>query len=87
MFLPIHEDEALREIACHGHCLISSRKHFLNNDFEKAAIYLDNAARSLRQLDKLKRTRIEVDAHIFKIEQIRGQQFIDKQVAEMRRSK
>lgn len=49
-----NEDEAVREIKCYGHCINHAIKHFDNGNYLDASIYLENAARSLKELDKLK---------------------------------
>lgn len=84
MFLKSDEDRALKEIGCHGRCVRISKQYFMNNEFEKASIYLKNASRSLRELGQMKRTKQTVDDQLFQIEQIRGQQAINKQIQELK---
>lgn len=49
-----NEEKAVREIKCYGYCLRQACTYFENNNYLEASFYLENAARSLRELDKLK---------------------------------
>lgn len=46
--------KAEAEIGCFNYCLKESMKHFRKGDFKGASVYLDNADRSLKELEKLK---------------------------------
>jgi len=46
--------EAEKELDCYMYCLYESLKFFNKKEYENAALYLENAARSLRVLEELK---------------------------------
>ena len=48
-------ERAISEIRCYTHCMKESSNFFQKNDYMGAAIYLENAARSLKVLDELKK--------------------------------
>lgn len=49
-----NQREAKRELDCYMHCLYESLKFFNKKEYENAALYLENAARSLKELERLK---------------------------------
>ena len=45
---------AIKEIECYGYCLSEAARHFEEENYKFAALYLENAARSLKELERLK---------------------------------
>lgn len=45
---------ARKELECYMYCLYQSLEHFKNKQYGYAAVYLENAARSLKALEELK---------------------------------
>ena len=51
-----------RELDCFMYCLYQSLNNFKNKKYGHAAVYLENAARSLRELEELKTYGMESGA-------------------------
>ena len=60
---------AMKEIDCYGYCLSEASRHFDEENYTFAAIYLENAARSLKELERLKEEKpyeqVLLVGHIF----------------------
>lgn len=54
-FLPSDRESAVKELDCYNYCMMQAIEHVANNRFDKAAVYHENAARSLRALSKIKK--------------------------------
>lgn len=50
----IDEANARKELECYMYCLYQSLECFKNKQYGYAAVYLENAARSLKALEELK---------------------------------
>ena len=49
-----NEEKAVKELHCYMYCLYESLENFKNKNYGHAAVYLENAARSLRELERMK---------------------------------
>lgn len=49
-----NEEKAVKELDCYMYCLYQSLEHFKKDEFAEASVYLENAARSLKELERLK---------------------------------
>ncbi|WP_026908922.1 hypothetical protein [Paucisalibacillus globulus] len=74
LFLPEHQDKADKELDCYGYLLINSIGLFSHADFEKAAAYHENIARSLKELGRMKEVKEKHDRDWLKYKQIEGEQ-------------
>lgn len=54
LFIAEHQDAAEQEFSCYGYCLDNAITNYMESNFGRAAAYLENAARSLRELQILK---------------------------------
>ena len=50
----IDEANARKELDCYMYCLYQSLECFKNKQYGYAAVYLENAARSLKELERMK---------------------------------
>lgn len=74
LFLPKELQRAEKELDCYGYCLDNAIAYYLNGEFEKASIYHENAARSLRELQSMKNNRKAVDQARELLQQIDDQE-------------
>lgn len=49
-----NEEKAIKELHCYMYCLYESLENFKNKNYGHAAVYLENAARSLKALEELR---------------------------------
>lgn len=61
-----NEEKAIKELHCYMYCLYESLENFKNKNYGHAAVYLENAARSLWELEELKKSEDESN-HIVNI--------------------
>jgi len=66
-----------KEKGCFEHCMINANAHFLNDEFEKAAIYLENARRSLRELQRFSNEREQVEKAWEQLKQLNNDQLYE----------
>jgi len=52
----LNKERRQRELDCFMYCLYSSLDNFKNKEYGHAAVYLENAARSLKELERMKRS-------------------------------
>ncbi|WP_373894418.1 hypothetical protein [Virgibacillus sp. CBA3643] len=84
MFLKADQEKAEREVDCYDYCLGLATEKLKQEEFGEASAYLDNASRSLKELERMKIAKQTFDQSWFEIKQIEGQQHVDKVIAEMR---
>lgn len=74
---------AQREMDCYNYCIDQSERHMQEDDYSKAAIYLENAARSARELEQMQESKRKLDEWV-RIERIRAeQQMAERLIANM----
>lgn len=83
-FLDSDKESAVKEMNCIVHCTQKARKAFIKGNYKEAARYYYNASRSFEELDRMQLTKQVTEDQWFRIESMRGQQYIDKEIAEMR---
>ena len=49
-----NEEKAIKELHCYMYCLDKHVREFEKENFIAAAVYLENAARSLKELERMK---------------------------------
>lgn len=57
LFLPEHQEQADKEQQCYDYLLVEGIALYMESDFEKAAAYHENIARSLRELGRMKKEK------------------------------
>jgi len=62
----VNEKKAVEELECYMYCLQQSFEQFRKKKYVESAFYLENAARSLKELERLKSDEIE-SGHIVNI--------------------
>lgn len=82
-FLPNDQEQAIKEINCAVYCSKVANVHFNNGNYAEALTYLENANRSLKELDKLKNKKLEQDSWLI-IKRGEAQLFVDTQIIMMR---
>jgi hypothetical protein len=78
LFLQTDTDEANKELDCYGHCLDIAVTHFLKSDFEKAAAYHENIARSLISLQHMKDNKLTAEQVVDILQRIRAREQYDE---------
>lgn len=72
MFLPADQEQAKRELDSWGYSLKNAMEYQIKGDFKGAIVHLENAKRSLSELDTLKNQK-EMDEQVWLIvKQIEG---------------
>lgn len=84
MFLKSDQESANRELDCYGYCMSVAIEHFMNGDFEKAALYHENIIRSLHELQKMKNDKMAYDKAALIWEQIRADQYQKELLVKLR---
>jgi hypothetical protein len=74
LFMPEHQDKADNELDCYGYLLINSIELFAHADFERAAAYHENIARTLKELARMKKEKQLHDEAWFLLKQIEAEQ-------------
>ncbi|WP_067730968.1 hypothetical protein [Oceanobacillus damuensis] len=86
---PLEKEKAKaeKESACYAYCTDTAFDLFNKKEFAKAAVFLENAARSSRELEKIKMkiSKQCADNKWFEIKQMEGQLVVDKWMSEMRK--
>lgn len=77
-FLKDDEKRAQREIDCFNYCSLIAEQKFLQDEFEEAAKYYENATRSLHELDRMKQAKLAVDQAWLILKQLDGQRQVDE---------
>ena len=57
-----NEEKAQRELDCFMYCMYQALEEFKHKNYKYSAVYLENAARSLRELEELKTYGMESGA-------------------------
>ncbi|WP_096269473.1 hypothetical protein [Paucisalibacillus globulus] len=70
LFLQEHQDKADKEQDCYGYLLLESIGLYMQADFDKAAAYHENIARSLKELGRMKKVKEKHDRDWLKYKQI-----------------
>ena len=70
LFLPVNQSQANKELDCYGYLLNKGIELFLQGDFDKAAAYHENIARSLKELGRMKKEKETTDKTWFLLKQI-----------------
>lgn len=62
------------EISCHDHCIKLAARHTKQRNWKEAAIYLEDAAKSLKEMDRLREEKQDLeDGKItITVQQLRG---------------
>ncbi|WP_337970217.1 hypothetical protein [Virgibacillus salexigens] len=76
--------KAKKEIDCYNYCANNAVRKLNNEKFGEAAAYLENAIRSLHELEKMQVSKENADHHMFELEKIRGQQYVNKVIFDLR---
>ncbi|GAA0434628.1 hypothetical protein GCM10008934_25110 [Virgibacillus salarius] len=76
MFLPKDQEQADKELDCYNYLLANAIELMLKGEFAKAAVYHSNIARSLDELDRLKRNKQIAEEAKDLLEQINKQDAI-----------
>ncbi|SEP57672.1 hypothetical protein SAMN05216232_0218 [Virgibacillus subterraneus] len=82
-FLKDDQARAQKELDCYNYCIKNASVQLESGEFGQTAAYLDNASRSMRELEKLKIAKQTFDKHWWEIKQIEGQQEVDRVIANM----
>lgn len=61
MFLQADQDRAKKELDCFDYLMMNAIEHIAKGDFGKAAVFHENIARSLHELQALKNSKIMDD--------------------------
>lgn len=61
LFLPGDQLQADKELDCYGYCLDRAITLFAQGNFDEAAAYHENIARSLRELARMKKAKQQED--------------------------
>ena len=61
-----NEEKAIKELHCYMYCMEQSAQEFRKENFTESALYLENAARSLKELERMKKSEDESN-HIVNI--------------------
>lgn len=61
-FLPNDQELAIKEVNCALYCSKIATIHFNNGNYAEALTYLENAARSVKELETLKNRKLEHDS-------------------------
>lgn len=62
----VDKQKALKELQCYMYCMEQSAQEFRKENFTESALYLENAARSLKELERMKKSEDESN-HIVNI--------------------
>lgn len=60
-FLPSDHEKAIKELDCYNYCMTMAIEYVAINRFDKASAFHNNAARSLQELEKLKKAKNQAD--------------------------
>lgn len=74
MFLETDQEKAKKELDYYGYLLNNAIENMLNGEFSKAAVYHENIANSLRELERMKNTKKMHDEAWLLLKQIEGKQ-------------
>lgn len=74
MFLPGDQGQANKELDCSGYCLHKALSYYTKGQFEDAAVYFENVIRSLRELERMKKAKLQQDQAMFILGQIKARQ-------------
>lgn len=85
MFLEADQEKAKKELDCYGYLLNNAIENLLNGEFSKAAIYHENIAHSLRELERMKNTKKMHDEACLLLKQIEGRRQQDELLEKLRR--
>lgn len=55
------EEQFKEEVDCHNYCMKEAEKRMKKNDFIGAAVFLENATRSLKEMDKLQKQKQDLE--------------------------
>lgn len=81
MFLQENQTEAKEEIDCYGYSLKEAMNYQIQGDFKGAITHLENAIRSLSELEKMKNMKESYDQAQFLLNQLEG----ERQMNELKR--
>lgn len=74
LFLKSDQEKANKELDCYGYLLNKGIELFMQADFDKAAVYHENIARTLKELGRMKNKRETHDRAWFLLKQIEAEQ-------------
>lgn len=66
-----------KEKDCFEYCMVNANAYFLGGEFEKAAIYLENARRSLEELQRFHNEKIQVEKAWEQLKQLNHDQLLE----------
>lgn len=84
LFLQEDKEKAEKELDCCGYCINNANQHYRHTEFEKAAVYHDNIARSLRELQAMKNKKEMTEAAWLMWKQIEADRQQDYLINELR---
>lgn len=67
-----NEEKAQRELDCFMYCMYQALYEFKKKNYKNSAVYLENATRSLRELEELKESENQSDDVVTFIATIRS---------------
>lgn len=70
--MPKNIEEAGKNLDRYGYCLDNGIAHFLRSDFEKAAAYHEEIARSLHDLQRMKDNRLRAEEAVDILQRIKA---------------
>ncbi|WP_029265761.1 hypothetical protein [Virgibacillus alimentarius] len=75
---------ATDEANCYTYCLNGALVHISNEEYGKAALYLDNASRSLRELERMRKEKKADEQARELLERIRERQMEEEVICRLR---
>lgn len=84
LFLKQDQEQAQKEAESFRDCMIMATVHGYQNDYDQVAKYLETAARSVKELDRMKQKKTNYVEIMTMVKQIEAQQQVDKLTFELR---
>lgn len=84
LFLQEDKEREEKELNCCGYCINNANQHYRHTEFEKAAVYHENIARSLRELQSMKNKKEMMDGAWLMLKQMESDQQQEQLLNELR---
>lgn len=82
-FLKSDQAKAQQELDCYHYCVEQANVRVRNGEYKEASIYLENASRSAQELERMNKSKRELDEWV-RIKQIEADQHAKQLIAASR---